>query len=481
MLVKRNKRKRTVNTKRRPVTRSFSKLPGANECSKYFPDKTVRGSIHEKASRDSELNIIAEAFDDNFSLVDQHGLSPEKSAELPTHAETGNHDNSSNSDVLYCYSSCTLGRKYDRSMIQCFTCMTWCHTECANLESEHSSTWNCEKCRCIPETICLLNNQMNEMHNLLSVMVEKQNSLYEQFCFLLNKNDKLESEIKLLKSQNFKLRLHGYNTLSSESSESDTESVNVPGFNTSANFSDADPTETSTVPEPDTMKESDVEIVDITQPDQIHKSTQKLPDSYKHNLSACNKVSNMPCARKKKLTLLGGSMVRGTGQALSTGLPHFDTMVYSTSGLKIQQAVEQSSKVFADHDAGDLAMLQVGTCDLTVYSSEELINKYVTLIDSVRVTAPEAQVIVTAVPYRLSAGSREANMKADILNDYLKSLCSTSDKLLYIDANPPRNAANYHSDGLHFSFNGRSFYGQFISKYITHSLNFPQPNILTRM
>ena len=106
-------------------------------------------------------------------------------------------------------------------------------------------------------------------------------------------------------------------------------------------------------------------------------------------------------------------------------------MVYSTSGLKIQQAAEQSSKVFADHDAEGLAMLQVGT----VYSSEELINKYITLIDSVRVTAPEVQVIVTAVPYRLSAGSREANMKADILNDYLKSLCSTSDNLFYIDAN----------------------------------------------
>ena len=76
-----------------------------------------------------------------------------------------------------------------------------------------------------------------------------------------------------------------------------TESVNEIGFNTSTNFSDADPTETSTVPEPDAMKESDVEIVDITQPDQIHKSTQKLLDSHKHNLSACNKVSNMPCAR----------------------------------------------------------------------------------------------------------------------------------------------------------------------------------------
>ena len=76
-----------------------------------------------------------------------------------------------------------------------------------------------------------------------------------------------------------------------------TESVNEPGFNTSANVSYADPTETSTVPEPDTMKESDVEIVDITQPDQIHNSTQKLLDSHIHNLSACNKVSNMPCAR----------------------------------------------------------------------------------------------------------------------------------------------------------------------------------------
>ena len=57
----------------------------------------------------------------------------------------------------------------------------------------------------------------------------------------------------------------------------------------------------------------------------------------------------------------------------------------------------------------------------------ELINKYVTLIDSL-----EALVIVTAVPYRLSGGSREANMKADILNDYLKSLCYTSDNLAFV-------------------------------------------------
>ena len=189
MVVKRNRRKRTasVNNKRRPVTRSRSKLPGTGDISKYFTDITVNGNIPQTASVDSELNIIAETFDDDFSVICQNDKSPQ----FATPVGRGNHVKTTSSD-LYCYSSCTLGRNYDHSMIQCLTCMTWCHTECAKLDSEPSTTWNCHKCRCIPQTVDLLTDQMNEMHNLLSIMVEKQNRLYEQFCSTQIKNVQLQ-------------------------------------------------------------------------------------------------------------------------------------------------------------------------------------------------------------------------------------------------------------------------------------------------
>ena len=110
-------------------------------------------------------------------------------------------------------------------MIQCCTCMVWHHSECTSVSSETTGIWNCDKCRSIPQAIDHLTNQLNEMHSLLSSMVEKQNDLYEQFCQMNIKNSKLEGEVKLLKSENLKLRLRTYNNLNSASSiSSDSDS-----------------------------------------------------------------------------------------------------------------------------------------------------------------------------------------------------------------------------------------------------------------
>ena len=51
---------------------------------------------------------------------------------------------------------------------------------------------------------------MSEVHTILSQMVEKQNFLCDQFCTLQNKNTKLEDEIKILKQENYKLRIRSY-------------------------------------------------------------------------------------------------------------------------------------------------------------------------------------------------------------------------------------------------------------------------------
>ena len=69
-------------------------------------------------------------------------------------------------------------------------------------------------------------------------------------------------------------------------------------------------------------------------------------------------------------------MVRDIGSIKSSGVPKYNTFVYSLSGLRIQEAIEQSKTVFADHCDGDIAVLQLGTPDIATCPLDELIPKY---------------------------------------------------------------------------------------------------------
>ena len=184
--------------------------------------------------------IISHTFENNFTHDNgqcETGISHTEtiSESLETSSEnngvifnegnaTGRTNNVDTDFNLYCYSSCEFGRKNDRSMLQCSTCMQWFHTICANVDAN----WNCERCRSIPVVIDSLINQMSEEHTILSQMVEKQNFLCDQFFTLQTKNTKLEDEIKILKQENYKLRIRSYNRFihsnSSDFSETDNDS-----------------------------------------------------------------------------------------------------------------------------------------------------------------------------------------------------------------------------------------------------------------
>ena len=181
MASRRNRRKQTVPTKQRPVTRSTmrSTLNDVNEIHSNKSDGNLKTSI----SMEKDVELISETFTDNFTLseteqiIDENNYSDITEPSLPNDVSNNNISNHSEDFDLYCYASCQLGRKYDRSMIQCCTCMVWHHSECTSVSSETTGIWNCDKCRSIPQAIDHLTNQSNEMHSLLSSMVEKQNDL----------------------------------------------------------------------------------------------------------------------------------------------------------------------------------------------------------------------------------------------------------------------------------------------------------------
>ena len=99
--------------------------------------------------------------------------------------------------------------------------MSWLHTDCTDAGSEPPAIWICKKCRCMPDTVSGLKDQLSEIRDvLLNIQIEMQATM----CEIIAKNCKFESNIKILKQQNQELRMRCYNRLNSSSSDSSDSS-----------------------------------------------------------------------------------------------------------------------------------------------------------------------------------------------------------------------------------------------------------------
>ena len=287
-------------------------------------------------------------------------------------------------------------------------------------------------------------------------MFNSQNDIINQLSEKTIENFALQKEIKQLKKANHDLRMRCYNRMNeSDSSDSSAESY------VSEQSSDTD------------CNSDDSTFTTVTK--KKRRSKKNLSRVTEYSTVTGSSTSKKAKDVKPKLSILGSSMVRNMGQVISTSLDERDTCVYSISGLSIQEATVQAKSVFADHKDGDTTVLQVGTNDLPTYSKETLFNQYDKLIETVKVVAPQAKHIVTAIPHRLEAGSAAINRKADQLNSHLRSRCSSDSQLAFVDSNPEVLDVNYHQDLLHFSFKGRTSFAKYLAQYISHSANFFKP------
>ena len=287
-------------------------------------------------------------------------------------------------------------------------------------------------------------------------MVLKQTELFNNVTELALANNQLKLEVKNLKKQNHQLRIRQYNRMTiSDSSDTDSSS------------SSEDEQTTDFIPSPHLVKNA--------KPASFGKASVSTS-------SSSELQTHKPKIQKPKITVLGSSIVRNTGPIISSSTKNnADSAVFSVSGLTIDRASYTSQKIFQNHSNHDVAVLQVGTCDVERYSLDQLTAKYEKLIQVVSETAPATKIVVTAVPQRLFCENTSTSQKTEQLNNHLQSMCSRKSHLCFIDANPPLNQINYRDDGCHFSHAGTSFFARFVSNYISHSLNFPfrhSPHIL---
>ena len=70
-------------------------------------------------------------------------------------------------------------------------------------------------------------------------------------------------------------------------------------------------------------------------------------------------------------------MVRNTGEGLSTGLPHIETFVYSTSGLSTEKAMRKIPDTLEGFTERDMVVLNLGTSEVGHKNSKSLKLIYV--------------------------------------------------------------------------------------------------------
>ena len=459
-------RNRTLNKSGRgryPRTRS-SMIRSTESFNKKsnVTNKTITGENLDKYCMDNvseNMNGISVDTDNPERSLHEQSLSNENSVNTSQNGEgvitvdsqsNLSETSSINNDIhsLYCYSSCVNGRRHGPEMIQCSLCMNLIHVKCSDAKNQSIQIWKCTKCRNLPDTVEELKQQLVEVHELLSDMIEKQSDFYKCMYDITTTNNKLKQEVKQLKKENYQLRLRKYKKLSNNSSDSSSDS------------SSGDESEMDTTVHQISPNKS-----------QIYDTTKVSLPSEKVKRGTLGEANNKQTP-KPKVTLLGGSMVRNTGPILAEGMKQEDSTVYSVSGLSIEKAAEMSQDIFTGHSAQDTVLLQVGTCDVINSSTDQLVSKYTELIQSVKLAAPESKLIITAVPHRVSVGSTSINQKTDALNLHLRSRCTTDKKMFFIDANPPVQGSNYKEDGYHFNYNGTKFFARYVSHYLCHSQNF---------
>ena len=326
----RHKQKQPKANKSGPFTRSGAKSNEGN-IEDHVPE--VDETIIETTNIENDVSFC---FEDNFSAPPISNLLQDIDPFL-TYTDKSLPDYN-----IYCYSSCEKGRKYDREMIQCTTCMTWYHTECSDAGSKPVTTWNCNTCRCVPELINILRSEVKEIHNIMSVFIEKQNEMYQSISIMTSKNNDLAAKIKLLESENYNLRMHKYNSLAacssspSSSDSSDDDSVMEPHISSLRTpeqnqiniiSDDSSPNVNPDLPNPS------VPNIRINKKYRPHhrKGSYSVPKPSfdQRNFSpVSNKnfdISTPSVSQKPKVTLFGGSMVRNIGSSLSAGLLDKDT------------------------------------------------------------------------------------------------------------------------------------------------------------
>ena len=293
----------------------------------------------------------------------------------------------------------------------------------------------------------------------MNEIVNQQNEFYSKIYETSSDNMKLIMENKRLKAQLYEYRLEAYNELSNnECSSSSTSDLDSSYEDSHHNLSITKRKVTRKRPKQTKTKET-------------HTSSTYESNTEQRNNSYTPPLVEEKKNRKAKLTVLGDSMIRGTGSIIADSVNDYNTCVLSKSGCTINDASSSIRDILKDdYQKGDVVVLSIGTNNVEVNNHVQITNKFSQLIETTKLAA-HVPVIITALPSRISPGSSSLNKKIDNINKSLRFMCEQSKNLSFVDCNPEILLNSYKNDGLHFSPAGVKHFASTLSAFINSNFH----------
>ena len=432
------------------ITRSQTeKMPGCRDLNSqgHNAGNNISVPSNTSGSLDINVNFGSDTHLNNQSHATDVGSFP--SFKTPDIEDANTLTDTLTDTNLYCYPACKLGRGFSKDMLQCSMCMLFYHSGCTDSFATQFS-WICNTCRSLPQMVFSMKEQLSELHETLTSILNQQNEFYNNMCSINIENSKLKLENKNLKKEIYDYRMKAYRRFSSSTSD-------------------------------DTSSDSGEEFVPVAP--SVKNRKKKLNSSIRSGSYPVTKSIfedqdsiDLPSSCKKPtVTVVGNSMVRETGKTLSTNLINYDSCVLSTSGYTVHNAISNIEKLTKQHK-DDIMVFNLGTAEVEHLSAGQIANRYDQLLKKTKRSYPENVIIVTAVPPRISSGSNVINKRTAQLNQLLLSICENYDNCVFLDCNPEAIPKNYKYDGLHFSVSGKTHFALELSNFI--NTNFHMKNVL---
>ena len=189
-----------------------------------------------------------------------------------------------------------------------------------------------------------------------------------------------------------------------------------------------------------------------------HKRTKTLSNVHVQHVPPPNRNVPSNTHRNPPTIVIGTSQVRNLGLALNRS--GVDAIAYSNGGCSIHHIAPRIKHMIPAGFDGQV-VLQVGGNDISSMLTEDVIQRYDSLLNDVFKHAPKCHVFTCAIPTRQHV---LFDYKRHVVNDHLHFTSLFTNRMTFIDC-PDYNSSHFKRDKIHLNTNGFCLY---VSKVCSH-------------
>jgi hypothetical protein len=302
--------------------------------------------------------------------------------------------------------------------------------------------------------------ELEHLREEVARLTKENNSLVQQFSVLCNEYDELKKVTKVTGSKKSKTKKASFKPVQELSADECQIQYMATNDLIMALFqNEFTPTcELSNPPK-------------CTQSKHVYQQKPSTPTHSHQGLkSKCPTINHSPMKRNfsqqtPRTIVIGTSMVKD----ITLRKHNIDALTYCYPGQYIPYISSRVASILRDENP-DFVVLQCGGNDVETCQNFEVIKAYESLVETTRTCAPNATIILGAIPPR--GKSSDLQERIDKVNTYLRNKAKQSHFLEYF-SNCPTLFCHFKRDLVHFNSSGSELYSYNLASHVSYCYSFP--------